>query len=191
MSIAGIAASSFFSGAIAQSSQAKFKQAQHEFQKLGQDLQAGNLGQAQTDLAALQKEFPGSHGAVPGAAQSGSGVAGSRFRQLGQDLQAGNLAAAQSDYANLRQDSPAGSGPTIHPHRHPRHGEDSATSPNGIAQVLSQLGQALQSNNLSAAQQSYTTLLQDFQQPGTVSAPNVGIAPTLARRGERSGLGES
>ena len=154
MSIAGIAASSFFSGAIAQSTRAKFKQAQQEFQELGQDLKAGNLGQARTDLAALQKDFPGAQGAVPGAAQNDSIAAGRGFQQLSNDLQAGNLAAAQSDFANLRQDLPQGTGPAIHPHRHPRHGEDATGNPNGLAQVLSQLGQALQSSNISAAQQT-------------------------------------
>jgi type II secretory pathway pseudopilin PulG len=89
MSIAGIAASSFFSGAIAQSTQAKFKQAQQEFQQLGQDLEAGNLAQAQTDLAALQKDFPKATGAAPGAAQNDSRRAGPGLQQLSQDLQAG------------------------------------------------------------------------------------------------------
>jgi len=177
MSIAGIAASSFFSGAIAQSTQTKFKQAQQEFQQLGQDLRAGNLGQAQADLAALQKDFPGAQGAVPGAAQKDSVAAGRGFQQLSNDLHTGNLAAAQADFANLRQDLPQGTGPAIRPHRHPRHGEDATANPNGIAQVLSQLGQALQSSNISAAQQSYATLVQQFQKAAAGSALDGGVAP--------------
>jgi len=91
MSIAGIAASSFFSGAIAQSSQNKFQQAQQEFQQLARDLQAGSLSQAQTDLATLQKQFPVAQGTSSRATGSDSLSARSGFRQLSQDLQAGNL----------------------------------------------------------------------------------------------------
>src|SRR5882724_946939 len=124
MSIAGIAASSFFSGAIAQSAHTKVKQAQKDFQQLGQDLQAGNLAQAQTDFTALKKDFPEAPSAIQGAAQQGvaqqgvaqqgvaqqgpaqtdSGTVQPRFQQLSQDLKAGNLAAAQADFATLRQD---------------------------------------------------------------------------------------
>ena len=186
MSIAGIAGSSFFSGAIAQSSHTKVKQAQQDFQRLGQDLQAGNLAQAQTDLTTLQKDFPEASSAIEGLAQQGlaqqgmaqqgvaqqgvaqndSGTVQPRFQQLSQDLKAGNLAAAQADFATLRQDLQPGNGPAIHPHTHPRYAEGSAANTNGIAPVLSQLGQALQSSNISAAQQSYATLLQEFQQAG-------------------------
>ncbi len=119
MSIAGIAASSFFSGAIAQSAHTKVQQGQQDFQQLGQDLQA-----------------------------------------------AGNLERAQADFAALRQDLQPGTGLTTHPHRHPRYAEDPSANTNGIAQVFSQLGRALQSSNISAAQQSYATLLQEFQQAG-------------------------
>ena len=72
MSIAGIAASSFFSGAIAQSAHTKVKQAQQDFQRLGQDLQAGNLARAQADLTALQKDFPEAPSAGQGVVQQGA-----------------------------------------------------------------------------------------------------------------------
>src|SRR6266851_2962962 len=98
MSIAGIAASSFFSGAIAQSAHTKVKRAQQDFQQLGQDLQAGNLEQAQADLTALQKDFPKvpsagqgvvqQGGAQKGAAQNDSSTVQPGFQQLSQDLKA-------------------------------------------------------------------------------------------------------
>ena len=146
---------------------------------MGQDLQAGNLAQAQTDFTALKKDFPEAPSAIQGAAQQGvaqqgvaqqgpaqtdSGTVQPRFQQLSQDLKAGNLAAAQADFATLRQDLQPGNGLATRPHRHPRYADGSAANTNGIAQVLTQLGQALQSSNISAAQQSYTTLLQEFQQ---------------------------
>jgi len=54
--------------------------------------------------------------------------------------------------------------------------------------VFSQLGQALQSSNISAAQQSYTTLLQEFQQAdgGTGWLASCG----RLRCGEFVGLGD-
>jgi HPt (histidine-containing phosphotransfer) domain-containing protein len=145
---------------------------------LGQDLQAGNLASAQTDLTALQKDLPGAQGATPsatsgvtsgansGTAQSDRRTAQQGLQQLSHDLQAGNLAAAQSDFTNLRQAVQSGNGSGAHSHHHARHGDESSASSNSISQVLSQLGQSLQSDNLSAAQQSYTTLLQEFQQSG-------------------------
>lgn len=176
MSIAGIAASSFFSGAIAQASQGKFQKVRQEFQQLGQDLQSGNL-QAQSDLAGLTKDLP----VFQPSGTSGAQVPGTTFSQslqkLAQDLQAGNLAAAQSDSTNLRQAVQSGRGSGVHSHHHARHGHESSASANSISQVLSQLGQTLQSGNLSAAQQSYTTLLQGFQQSGAGIALDGGIAP--------------
>jgi hypothetical protein len=93
-------------------------------------------------------------------------------------LQAGNLSAAQSDFATLQQDTQQQQGAAQIPHHHHHHAESSQTSDasqqNGIASLLSQLGQELQSGNVNLAQQTYTTLQQDFQQftasPGFTSS---------------------
>lgn len=176
MSIAGIAASSFFSGAIAQASQGKVQKGRQEFQQLGQDLQSGNLAQAQSDLAGFTKDLP----VFQPSGTSGVQVPGTTFNQslqkLAQDLQAGNLAAAQSDFTNLRPAVQSGNGTGVHSHHHARHGDESSASANSISQVLSQLGQTLQAGNLSAAQQSYTSLLQELQQSGAGIALDGGIA---------------
>jgi hypothetical protein len=58
MSIAGLAASSFFSGNIAHSTQTLSRQLQQEFERLGQDIQTGNVHQAQADLAILKTDLP-------------------------------------------------------------------------------------------------------------------------------------
>lgn len=83
------------------------------------------------------------------------------FNQLSQDLQSGNVAGAQQDYSTIQQDfqKQAAQG---HHHHHGGGGGDSNSS--AISQLLQQLGQALQSGNLSTAQQAYGTLQQDFQQ---------------------------
>jgi outer membrane protein assembly factor BamD (BamD/ComL family) len=75
------------------------QQFRQDFQKLGQDLQAGNLSGAQADFAALQKDGPQSSSAT----QSSNPIA-QGLQQLSSDLQSGNLTAAQQDYSNLQQD---------------------------------------------------------------------------------------
>ncbi len=95
------------------------------------------------------------------------------FQQLAQDLKAGNLSAAQSDFSALQQDlqgvagkSPAG--PVQREHQHHRLGGASGVSGGGsgnpISTLFSQLGQALQAGNLTAAQTAYGSLQADFAQ---------------------------
>src|SRR4029077_8607021 len=69
MSIVGILASNFFSAKAApgtaganqsiENNPSKFQQIKAEVQQLGQDLQSGNLTQAQSDFATLAQDFPG------------------------------------------------------------------------------------------------------------------------------------
>lgn len=58
MSIAGIASNLYSQISALQNSQQT--SVQTEFQRLAQDLQAGNLTQAQTDFATLQQNAPAS-----------------------------------------------------------------------------------------------------------------------------------
>jgi outer membrane protein assembly factor BamD (BamD/ComL family) len=159
MSVAGLSASSLFNS----SAQSQFQEFNQEFQELGKDLQAGNLSAAQSDFATLQQLGPQTQSTFP--AQTNDPIA-QAFEQLSQDLQAGNTSAAQQDFATIQQDfqNLASQGQTqVAPHHH-HHGSGSE-----ITQLLSQLGQALQSGNLSTAQQVYNTLQQDFEQKQTTS----------------------
>jgi phenylalanyl-tRNA synthetase alpha subunit len=173
MSISAIS-SSLFQPSITQSVQNKFQQIQSEFQQLGQDLQAGNLSQAQQDFVTLTQNLPG------GQQQNASGgPLAQAFNLLAQDLKAGNLAAAQKDFTTIQQDVQE-SGQIQHHHHH-RAGDTqdsssaSGTQGNPIAQALQTLGQALQSGSLSSAQQAYATLQQDLQQLlATVGAGSSG-----------------
>ena len=65
----------------------------------------------------------------------------SEFKQLGQDLQTCNLTQAQTDFVTLSQSVAAQFG---------------SSSP--IAKTLNTIGQALQSGNLAAAQQAFSSL---------------------------------
>jgi len=160
MSVSGISSSSF-SEYGAQSIENSRQQIQQEFQQLGQDLQAGNLSAAQSDFANLQQLMPNNSNST---AQSNNPVA-QAFNQLAQDLQAGNLSAAQQDYANVEQafqNQAAQAGQASRGHHHHHGGGGNGASE--ISQLFDQLGQALQSGDLSTAQQLFTTLQQDFQQ---------------------------
>lgn len=156
MSVSGISSSSFVDYST-QNVQNKWQQIQQEFQQLGQDLQSGNLSAAQADFATLQKLDPQANSTS--SSQSTNPIA-QEFNQLEQDLQSGNTQAAQQDYTKIQQDFQSQAAQTHHHHHHGGGGSGSS----GISQLLDQLGQELQSGDLSAAQQSYSTLQQDFQQ---------------------------
>ena len=160
MSVLGISLGGLldYSTLSTQSVQSKKQQFAQEFQQLGTDLQSGNLSAAQTDFATLQQL--GSQSNSTSSSQNSDPIV-QAFNQLSKDLQSGNITAAQQDYATIQQDfqNLAAKG---HHHHHRSSGSNSATSE--ISQLLSQLGQALQSGNLASAQQSYSTLQQDFPQ---------------------------
>jgi outer membrane protein assembly factor BamD (BamD/ComL family) len=182
MSVSGILASALFQSHNLLPAKSGFQKFQQEFQQLGQDLQSGNLTQAQTDFAALQSTS--SQPTSSAATQTCSSALSSAFNQLSQDLQAGNLTAAKQDYSTLQQgfqrQSPAVS---THPHHHHHHSSsspDTSSSQNPIDQLFSQLGSALQSGNLPNAQSAYASLQQDFLQLGGSSAASPAASSTTA-----------
>ncbi len=131
---------------------------QQEFQQLGKDLQAGNLSAAQSDFATLQQYAPQSSST---SSQSTNPVA-QEFTQLGKDLQSGNITAAEQDFTAIQQDF---QGHSTQAHGHHHHGAGSSTSSSDqLSQLMSQLGQALQSGDLTSAQTAYTSLQQEFEQ---------------------------
>ena len=82
----------------------------------------------------------------------------SEFKQLGTDLQSGNLTQAQTDFTTLSQDLPGLSQSAS------TTAATTSTPANSLVQAFKQLGQDLQSGNLSGAQADYATVQQDAQQ---------------------------
>jgi outer membrane protein assembly factor BamD (BamD/ComL family) len=168
MSVSGISSSSFLNN---QSIQNNFQQFQQIFQQLGQDLQSGNLSAAQSDFATLQKLQPQNNAAS--SSQINNPVA-QAFNQLAQDLQSGNLFAAQQDYTTIQQafqnqtnesqstQAQSTLSQSTQGHRHHHGASDSGSG--GIGQLLSQLGTALQSGDLTSAQSTFTALQQELEQ---------------------------
>ncbi|HWX37957.1 MAG TPA: hypothetical protein VNY09_01880 [Candidatus Sulfotelmatobacter sp.] len=175
MSIIGILSSNLFAAGAAQNTQSaqntgnnpsKFQQIKAEFQQLGQDLQSGNLTQAQKDYTTLSQNLPG----LPQAQNTANPLV-QAFNQLGQDLQSGNVQAAQSDYATVQQDAQqnAAHASGHHHHHHRAEGsQESGSNPqtNSINTAFSQLAESLQAGSLSGAQSAFATLQSDLQQIG-------------------------
>jgi hypothetical protein len=162
MSISGVS-SDVFQASVAQGAQNKFQQIQSQFQKVGQDLQSGNLTQAQADFATLSQELPSAQQAGGSTTTGPTSILAKAFQALGQDLKAGNLAASQADFATIQQDAQQqSSGQAQGHHRH--HGGGSSQASNTLEQAFTSLGTALQSGNLSSAQQAYATFQSDVQQ---------------------------
>ena len=138
-----------------------------EFEQVGQDLQAGNLSQAQSDFSALTQS-------LSGAPQGSQGPLAQELSTLGQTLQSGDLTGAQQAYSSIQQTVQA------HPHHHHHHGgsgEQTGAASGAANDVLSQLGQALQSGDLSSAQQSFSSLLQLFNSSSNVYGSSGSVSP--------------
>ena len=196
MSVTGIAGSAYPATYNPAPVQSKFQQFQQEFQQLGQDLQSGNLSQAQSDFATLQQNAPAGSPFSPSSTSSNpssntsstspANTIAQAVSQLAQDLQTGNLTSAQSDFATLQQDLQQNGtqGAQGHGHHHHRHRVESSDSSSGpgsaINQAFGQLGQALQSGNLQSAQQAYSTLQQDFQEFAALGGTPIGASGSSA-----------
>jgi hypothetical protein len=153
-----------------QSVQSRAQQLRQEFQQLGQDLQSGNLSAAQSDFATLQQLGPQANSTS--SAQSSSPIA-QEFNQLAKDLQSGNLSSAQQDYTKIQQDFGSHA---AHKHGHGHHMGGAYSAASEMSQLFQQLGQALQSGNVSTAQTAYSAMQQEFEQ---LSAGN-GLLATQA-----------
>lgn len=155
MSIVGILSSNLLnlSAPSLSSPQQSF---QKEFQKVGQDLQSGNLSAAQADFATLQQNAPSANASTPNTPVAQA------FSQLGKDLQSGNLSAAQQDFSNIQQDFQSHAAQAHH-HHHGGGGGSASSQQSTLAQEFALLGQDLQAGNVSAAQQAYSSVQQSFQ----------------------------
>jgi len=160
MSSIGMMGANMLQSLLAHTTQSKSQKFKQDFEQLGQDLQSGNVTRGQADLTALQSDMPSQQ-----SSPSSPSLNSQMFNQIAQDLQSGNLTAAQSDYATLQQNVQPGGG---HAHHFHAHGSGGGSALSQMQQDLAQLGQALQSGNLNAAQQAYTTFQADTAALGSL-----------------------
>jgi hypothetical protein len=170
MSAIGFLGAGVLDSLLTRSTQNGAQKLKQNYQQLGQDLQSGNVAQAEADLAGLQAGFVSTQ---PLASSSPSAV-NQAFNQIAQDLQSGNLTAAQTDYAALQQNLQQNG----HPYHSHRFGSHEASAQ--LQQELSQLGQALQTGNTAGAQQAYASLQTDLSAFGVGSSASSGSALNVA-----------
>jgi len=153
------------------------QQRQQEFQALANDLKSGDLSGAQKDFSSLQQLLPNFTPATAGLIQSSDATSSSStgsdaspittdLNVLGQALQSGDLSGAQSDFQKLTQDLQSIGAGHHHHHHHKAAagtGDAKSTGTNLIDTDFTALGQALQSGDLNAAQNSFSQLQQDMQ----------------------------
>jgi len=185
MSVIGIASSILSSLSGTQNQQNPFQQVRSEFRQLGQDLQSGNLAQAQSDFTTLSQNLSSVLQSNSSTTASSANPVVQAFAKLGQDLQSGNLQAAQQDFTAIQQDAQQNPAQVSGHHHHRHHTEGSANSTSSqqsssLAQDFSQLANSLQAGNLSAAQSAFSSLQNDLQQVGGFSAPASGGGATTA-----------
>ncbi len=173
MSVAGISSSNLFN--INDSRESVQSEMRQEFAQLGQDLQSGNLSAAQSDFATLTQLGPQSTTSSSSSTAASTSPMAQAFAQLSKDLQSGNLSAAQQDFATIQQDMQSNAVQVGgHRHHHQGGGESGQST---ISSLFSQLGQALQSGDLSTAQQVFSTMQQDFQQAGQSISGTTEVQP--------------
>jgi hypothetical protein len=131
--------------------QRNYQTVRGEFQNLGQDLQAGNLSQAQTDFVTLSATVSAQYGANSAVSKT--------LNSIGQALQSGDLSTAQQAFSTLPAGLAGGGQAGHHGTMHP------------FSQGLNLLGQALQSGNLTGAQQAFAALQPNWQQVVPSSIP--------------------
>lgn len=166
------------------------KQGKQDFSQLLSALQSGDMSGAQQAYSAMQQLLPGFQAAAQaGAASSGSAAAGSAaaigtdFGALGTALGSGSLSGAQDAIAKLQLDAQvyrqgqhqAGrAGDADADDQSVQKSSSGATNasaaagangtPSAFKADLASLSQALQSGNLTSAQDAFAKLQQDLPQ---------------------------
>jgi CMP-N-acetylneuraminic acid synthetase len=159
MSVSGVSSNLYNSNV-----QDQFEQFQQNFQQLGKDLTSGSLSAAQSDFATLEQDMTQLNSTS--TSQNNSPIA-QAFQQLSKDLQSGNLSGAQQAYSNIQQDFQSQASRMRHHHK---SGGSQDNQQSQFAQLFDQLGQDLQSGDLSSAQTAFNSLqqfLQSNNQPAT------------------------
>jgi len=181
--------SSSFNSSQTNEMQTNFQQIKQLFQQLGQSLQSGDLSGAQNVYSSLQQLLPSaSVNQAQTTQQTNQSTFMNDLNALGQALQSNNLSDAQAAFAKLQQDMQ--SVQKGHHHHHKAgNTQNSVSSSNSssssnqtnvmqanfqqMSTYFSQLGQALQSGDLSGAQKAFASLQQLF--PNSSENTNLNI----------------
>jgi ribosomal protein S20 len=146
-----------------------FQQIRKLLEQLGQALQSGDLSGAQITFSSLQQLLPSSSAnQAQTTQQTNQNTFMTDLNALGQALQSGDLSKAQEAFAKLQQDMQAAhKGHHNHKADNSHDSISSSNQTNGMqanfqqmSTYFNQLGQALQSGDLSGAQKAFASLQQ-------------------------------
>lgn len=146
MTIAATGASSILS--FGQAGSAQRPGLRQEMRALFKDIQSGNLTAARSDFDALSQ-------LMGGASAAASTQFSALLGQVGSALSSGDIAGAQSALSDYQTGSPA---PSPAPGSTPAIVTTHDHSPSGAQDGVASLIQAIQTGDLSGAQQAYDTL---------------------------------
>ena len=164
MSISGISSST---NAHYQDPMSQLQSVRQDFSSLTTSLASGDLTGAQNAFATLMQDLGGNTSAQSGQQTGAPSQLDTDLTTLGNALNSssGDLTAAQKAFATLLQDLKAGG---LHHHHHHHTGRAQNTT-GSLDTDLTTLGNALQSGDLTGAQNAFATLLQDLGKKGTQS----------------------
>ena len=162
---------------VSSATRANYHQIRSDFKALQSDLQAGNIASAQVDFDTLLKDAPQLKSQLQSSATTTQPNA---LSALSTSLQAGDISGAQTAFAALGQtpdgtQSALGSTGQMHRHHHHHHQHQSSTAaslldgaegnPAADQQTIQNdfqaLASALQSGNITSAQQAFAQLQTD------------------------------
>jgi soluble cytochrome b562 len=154
-------------------------QVKSDFQSLGNDLNSSDIASAQKDFASLLSDVSKAKAAAQ-SAQTGSSSQSTALNSLSTALQSGDVNGAKTAFSSLTQTAKGH-------HHHHHHQSDSSTSdasapegfscdaqtdPTAIKNDLNALSSALQSGDVTTAQQALIQLQKDDPKLANNSNPS-------------------
>jgi hypothetical protein len=149
--------------------QSRFQELKKDFSTLQESLSSGDLTTAQNAFTTLMQDLQA------GQQTGASGQASADLAAVGTALQSGDLTTAQNAFTTLTKDlqnlQQTQTGQQVYKgHHHHHHGGGSKTADTTLNNDLAAVGTALQSGDLTTAQNAFATLMQDLGNSGTTGA---------------------
>jgi len=195
MSISGIASDPTVNQNYASS---PFQQVRKDFASLKSSLNSGDLGGAQKAFATLTQDLQSVTQAQTGQQAGTNSTLDDDLSAIGTALQKGDITGAQNAFQTLQKDmqqmrQAQGGQKThgAHHHRHHHHGGSAENTTSSPFADLSAIGSALQSNDLSGAQNAFATLQQDLGTTGSQNATATSGTPTATSGSDLTALGNA
>jgi hypothetical protein len=140
-----------------------FQRVRKDFAALKTSLTSGDLKGTQAAFKTLTQDIQAIGQAQGGQQTGGTSPLDNDLAALGSALDSGKLSDAQNAFATLMQDLQQAQKTHHHHHHHGGSTEDTQNTTSSPFTDLAALGKALQSGDLSDAQNGFATLMQDLQ----------------------------